>query len=488
MFGRSLIAAVSVGVIGAGLVPAAADGARVATPATFHKLFASTKAGSLQLASGDYGEFRGAAKSRRVTLRPAPGASPRMSLRLSGARNLRFSHLTIDGAEIRGASRNITIDHSRFTDVALVDTTSGMVRAHIVFDRDRFLGINVCDTCYEGRLTVHGNDSQRRPVGVTVKRSLFGHGGEADGMQIGAYGVRVLNNEFADIRTVSAVHTDALQLYGQSHTVIRGNWFHNVTNGVVGFDGTNHEVIEDNVIDTDVAVTLVSDDGSVVRHNTMTGNMRLGYKPEYPNGRGTVITNNVFRSFDDGDPGNRWAEESHNLVSTGPSRGAGDIRARPRFVGGASPRTLRGFALARGSRGFKSASDGSNRGAAIGRVGPGAGLSAPKRPKPKPKPVKPKQKHKKQKHKKKTGGGALRVRWSSSPAHPRIEHPVTLRASRQVRRRARSCVWDFDGYEQHRGCVIHFTFHYVGDKHITLTATDRNGHRHRRAHVIHVSG
>lgn len=247
---------------------------RHATPDTLGSVVRKARAGDIiLLSSGDYGTFKGAAKRATVTIKPERGATATMEVQFSSAAHLRLEGLTIAGAKIRAPTHDVTIARSRFTAPAEVDATQ-MAGADIVFDRDVFSGIDVCPDCFEGRLTVHGREGQRRPVGVTVQNSLFNGGGNSDGIQVGAYGVRLLHNEFTGIHKIGAVHTDAIQLYGQSHTVIRGNYIHNAASGIMAPDGTHHELIEENVIRTDgspSAITLGSDDGSIVRRNTLPG-------------------------------------------------------------------------------------------------------------------------------------------------------------------------------------------------------------------------
>jgi hypothetical protein len=244
-----------------------------ATPGNLASVLASARGGeTIRLASGDYGTFKGAAKRSTVTIAPERAAKVTMEVQFTSAAHLRLDGLTIRGAELHAGTHDVTIARSRFTRAALVDAV-GMVRAGIVFDGDVFSGIDVCAHCFEGRLTVHGSDAQR-PVGVTVQNSLFNGGGNSDGIQVSAYGVRILHNEFTGIHKIDAVHTDAIQLYGQSHTVVRGNYIHDAASGIMAPDGTHHELIEDNVIRTDgypFAITLGSDDGSIVRRNTLPG-------------------------------------------------------------------------------------------------------------------------------------------------------------------------------------------------------------------------
>jgi hypothetical protein len=278
-----------------------------ATPDNLGSVVGKARGGdTILLASGDYGTFAGAAKKSTVTIKAAPGAQATIHLELSNAAHLRFEGLTVAGAELRARAHDITIARSRFTAAAQIDATQ-MVGADIVLDRDVFSGIDVCSDCFEGRVTVHGREGQSRPVGVTVQNSLFNGGGNSDGIQVGAYGVRVLHNEFTGIHMVDATHTDAIQLYGQSHTIVRGNYIHDAASGIMAPDGTDHELIEENVIRTDgrpSAITIGSDNGSIVRRNTLPGGrcdyhqscgiLTVGAGNSGVPSRGTVVENNLL--------------------------------------------------------------------------------------------------------------------------------------------------------------------------------------------------
>jgi hypothetical protein len=299
--------------------------------------------------------------------------------------------------------------------------------------------------------------------GITIQNSYFS-GGESDGIQNGGNGVKILNNEFANIVDDPnlGAHVDALQLYGSKNSVIKGNWFHNTPNGIVAFDGSDHEDIEDNVIDTSIAITLVYDKSSVVRHNTLTGNMRLGWKSQYPGSTGTVVKDNIFRTWDNANSANVPADESYNLVANGgPS--SKDIKGVPTYVGGTTPTTYAGYALASGSAGKANASDGLDRGVRFGAA-PAPTPSPTPTPTPSPTPTP-------------TPTPAAPVaNWTYSPGYAYINQPVTLDGTSSTGDRL-TCVWDFDGYEQHSGCKISFTFQYRGTKHLTLTVTDAEGRK-----------
>ncbi len=107
---------------------------------------------------------------------------------------------------------------------------------------------------------------------MTIENSVIGPGGDADGMQIGADGVHVLNNEFVGIKQIDEVHTDSLQLFGSSNTVIRGNYFHDFDAAIMAPDNGDHEEITDNVFIADSGgyvqpIQLGSHVGTLFAHN-----------------------------------------------------------------------------------------------------------------------------------------------------------------------------------------------------------------------------
>jgi hypothetical protein len=368
--------------------PAAAS-ERKASPGTFERVFAAARGGdTILLAGGDYGTFRGGLKSGRVTLRPRRGADVRMALDFRPAANVTVAGVTLSEVEIGSSrSRNITVRNSDIPG-QVTFRTSELQDANIVFTRNLHRDWDKCDGCAEGRVWLPGKSG--RPSGITIRRSEF-RGGLSDGIQNGSNGTRIVGNEFHRLRTGSAdgVHADAIQLYGSRRTVIRGNWFHDLPQGVgniLAADGADHELIEDNVFQPmrrggrtrPFAIDLFSDDGSVIRHNTLAdgacefnlrcGIISLGSKDGDDAGRGTVIRDNVLGEISCCN-GPASFTSSHNLIRKG-RRGARDIRGRPRYVGGPRPDRYRGFALARRSRGRGNASDGRDRGARIGGAHP----------------------------------------------------------------------------------------------------------------------
>ena len=197
-----------------------------AVPANFEQVFAKAAGGdTILLGAGNYGSFAAGVKPSAVTIRPEPRASARMALAFSAAANVRLQGLTIDGADIGGSTHDVTIAGSTFTRQVVIHAEH-MSGARIVLRGNRLPRIDVCAECYEGRVHVVGESG--RPSGIVIASNVLGPGGNSDGIQISANGVRILDNTFVGIQGTGGRHIDALQLYGESNTVIRGNYFRDV--------------------------------------------------------------------------------------------------------------------------------------------------------------------------------------------------------------------------------------------------------------------
>jgi hypothetical protein len=368
----------------ASLPGATAAGDKPATPDTLARIFADAQSGdTILLASGDYGKFDGAMKSGEVVLRAQPGAAVTFDLlSFRKAANITVDGVTVKEMEIGGSeTKNIIVRNS---DVPGQTTfrTDELQNANILFDHNVHHDWNKTDACQcgEGRISLYGTGSQ--PTGITIQNSEF-RGGMSDGIQNGSNGTRILYNTFHDLvpGTPDGVHTDAIQLYGSRNTLIKGNYFHDVgAQQIMSPDGADHEVIEDNVFgpgDYPYAITLWSDDGSIIRHNTMVpgscwfhlpcGIVTLGqkascrYADECDTGRGTVIENNIMADVGIGEGKADFTSQS-NLVQAASAKGARGLIGKPLFVGGAHPTTYAGYRLAPGSPGRGAASDGGDLG------------------------------------------------------------------------------------------------------------------------------
>jgi len=228
-----------------------------------------------------------------------------------------------------------------------------------------------CPTCTPGR--IHLSYASDTPSGVTVKDSLF-EGGNADGIQAGT-ALTIVGNEFRNIHETGPddpAHTDPIQLIGAPGAVVRGNYVHHSSDGIVAYDGIERALIEQNVVEVAngrYGIELYSDQGSIIRHNTLVygtgcsyspcGFIRLDHKSTDPPGSGTVVVDNVATEISLTN-GSTAVERHDNMVRR--AAAAGDTTGTPIFVGGASPTTYAGFRLAPGSPGSGAASDGTDVG------------------------------------------------------------------------------------------------------------------------------
>lgn len=285
--------------------------ATAATAATFKQVFDHARAGAtIALAPGDYGTFTGGSKAGTVTIRPQAGADVTMALDFDGADHIRVDGVTLTSLELKGDVHDVTVANSRLTGPALIRADE-MAGAGIVLDHNTHAGIGKCDGCFEGRLTVTGDSG--KPSGIVVRRSTFGPGGESDGILNGGHGVQILDNRFVDLKggSVDGVHVDAIQLYGSRGTVIRGNRLENVATGIMAPDGTDHELIERNVIDTGeypYAILLGGDVGTVIRSNWLVdgscafekhcGTLVVGPDKAGRPSRGTRVEDNILSAID----------------------------------------------------------------------------------------------------------------------------------------------------------------------------------------------
>jgi hypothetical protein len=363
--------------------PTNASCTKHATTANLTSTFSAANAGDVVcLATGSYGTFAPGMKGGMVTIQPESGASVTMAISINPATNI-----TIDGiADITDAyfddsrTKNITIRNSYFSGQTQF-RTANIANANILFDHNVHGPWNTCSGCAEARVWLPERTSQ--PSGITIQNSKFGPGGNSDGIQNGSNGTRILNNEFVGLHQIdgaSGVHVDSIQLYGSQNTVIRGNYFHDVADSVAAWDGADHEIVEDNVVVTDgypYAMAVLSDNGSIVRHNTLAmfsasgspcdynlpcGVLYLGSKSGTPGGVGTTVDDNILAEIDVPEGSQSYAAEDYNLCENHKASGAHDLLGTPVFVGGARPSSYAGFELATGSNGIANASDGTNRG------------------------------------------------------------------------------------------------------------------------------
>jgi hypothetical protein len=329
----------------------------------------------LCLSAGDHGTLLlDVARSSEVVLRSATARDASLAVQIRGAANFRFRSLTIEWLDLSGsATDRITVEASTFTGQAVL-RMEGSGDHHVRIDGSTFDGIDVCDDCYEGRLEILGGSGT--PVGVTVTNCHFGARGESDGIQIGAYGAVIGPGNVFDgiVQGSYGRHVDAIQLYGQSHTVITGNYFVNNDVQIMSPDGGDAEVVTHNVFvggsyGPSIQFGSVSD--LVFTHNTVIGvSVHIDKKSERPdvstNARvfDNIMVRSDFATTDgSGTPSCIGCVFDHNLFSSsGAARGTATIIGMPTFTDGTAPTTWAGYRLTTTSLGYRAASDGADVG------------------------------------------------------------------------------------------------------------------------------
>jgi hypothetical protein len=371
------LAALVVLVVASAFAASAARAADLnATTSSFSSVYSSAQGGDvIHLAAGNYGNWTpSSGKPSVVTITAQAGATAQMYPTIYVS-NLKLDGLTLNGAYLNGA-KNVSIVNSTVTQMMRVDTPTSAPNANVLIDHNTFSGINVCSSCYEGRLAIRGYNNTQ-PVGVTVSNNLFGPGGDSDGVQIigDAYGVQIgPGNEFRGLAQVSTAHTDAVQLYGSSHTLITGNWMHDNSTGIMAPDGSDHETITNNVIETTGypwPIVMGNAVGNTITHNVLPGSggtIEVDKSNGGATSSGNVITDNVIAGVTNASGGApQGSSVDYNL--TGKLIGAHDVKASPTYAGGSSPNSYAGYALTATSAGATSASDGGAVGVRPGSTG-----------------------------------------------------------------------------------------------------------------------
>lgn len=314
------------------------------------------------LNNGNYGSvvLNGVSKSDRVTVQSSSGRGGVISFKMNNSSNITLQSLTINGLDMwNGANKNISVLNNTFTGQLLV-TGSGRASASagILIDGNTFDGINVCASCYEGRLQIYDGG------GINVSNNHFGNRGESDGIQMGGYGGMIgPGNVFSDILYSGGRHVDAMQLYGEVDSIsIVGNYFFNGGSYIMAPDGSigGPTVIKENVFvvgDYWNAVQLGGFKGITFEHNTAIGiGVYFNNKTQATN---VVARNNIMR----GSQFYGTGAISFNMFSASTNAsGSSNIIASPAFVGDGNPTSYAGFQLSSSSPGYRAASDGTNMG------------------------------------------------------------------------------------------------------------------------------
>jgi hypothetical protein len=192
----------------------------------------------------------------------------------------------------------------------------------------------------------------------------------------GAYGVQVLNNEFANLSQSGCdpLHVGGIQLYGGLHAKLIGNYFHDNGDSAGGLsmpaDGGDSVYVADNVwVCTCIypwSIQAAGTHNGTFVHNTFAGGGGIHFYTEQGAvAAGNVVRDNVFTNpsngitWDSASAG-KWGTQDHNLDSG--MSGIGDITGTAVWTGGSHPTSYAGYHLAPGSPGKSAASDGADMG------------------------------------------------------------------------------------------------------------------------------
>jgi hypothetical protein len=336
-----------------------------ATPSTLASVFSSAQPGDrILLAAGTY-SFSGGTKSGTVTLTPQSGAAVTMSLSFAGSSGIAIDGVTVKSMNTSNKAHDITVRNSDFTGQTYMNLV-GAVNSNIVLDSNTIEPWSAGNGDAEGRVHLsQPNALGTQPVGVTVSNNYFKGPGCSDGIQIGSYGVVVKNNVFDGIKQGScAPHVDSIQFYGQSHTVVTGNYFTNFSTAIMAPDGGNGETITNNVFDNGAGNSASAiqmgafSNGSLFAHNTVRGT-DVDADGKSITMRDNAMVDAHFSII--GCSGTDVCTINHNLYNKS-GQGTSSVVGVPTWTGGTNPTTYGGWALAPGSPGKANASDGSDRG------------------------------------------------------------------------------------------------------------------------------
>lgn len=370
----AVVVALATGAIAVPVVTGGSGGGgtcdRSATTGTFATQVSAASAGeTICLASGLY-TWSGASKSDPgITITAANGASVTMDLSftLSAVQNITIDgdvmggDMTIDGAQFTGSTttaRNITV---RDADVIASIVIDGPTGSNITLGPGLTINdLDINGSCSDSPARIWLSYYSATHSGVTITGNTM-IGGSKDGVQ-GAVGVTITDNHFEDIDDTGhpCAHTDSIQGVGANGMIITGNTLINNASGIVDFDNTAGNTITDNAC-RDIhrlggaCITLYSDNGSVVEHNTNTGDdpvLELDKKGPHDTGTGTVYRNNAGGLINNGQG---VASNTNNLFSGASSP---NISGTATFAGGGTLDTWEDWCLTGPSGGMTGSTTG----------------------------------------------------------------------------------------------------------------------------------
>jgi hypothetical protein len=352
------------------------------------------------LSAGTYPahEWIGLHKTRLVTIQPSPGATVRLGqVTLTGAHNLTFAAFSSlngrsssGGLLLRGQlngdpDTNIIWEFNSMPSNGVTIDTNPTSNANIIIANNKFVGY--ATSTEQSRVLVNAQNDPMCPDGTTISFNLFA-GGRSDGTDIdgGSCGTSIQHNIYTGILQdrCGAIHCDSVQDNGGGEgTTVNGNYFFDTTIGLRFDDGSDADIVTNNVFATPQMRCFEGQYGSSSRfsHNTFDCVLNLGQDHGGDKSNNVTMTDNVFAPgatltyFPDCSTWGTFSKLDFNVQDSasdvygcGFADGTHDKVGNPTFVGGAQPRTWAGWELTPDSLGHRAASDGKDMGADIGVV------------------------------------------------------------------------------------------------------------------------
>jgi hypothetical protein len=229
---------------------------------------------------------------------------------LTGAHNLTFEGFgALNGASSSGGlllraqvggtlATNITWEFNSMPSIGVEVDANPTSNANIVITNNKFVGYVTSNE--QSRMLVNAQNAPRCPDGITISFNLFA-GGRSDGTDIDgdSCGTSIRHNIYTGILQdkCGTIHCDSIQDNGGGEqTAIDGNYFFKATIGLRFDDGSNGDVITDNVFELPGVRCFEGQYGSSSRftHNTFSCVLNLGQDHDGNKSDKVVMTDNVF--------------------------------------------------------------------------------------------------------------------------------------------------------------------------------------------------
>jgi hypothetical protein len=336
------------------------------------------------LNNGTYSGFtlNNVSKSPRVTVQAvnAGGATITSTISITGSTSgltfdgVNYSGISITGTTVSGLTfKNGDASAGTVEIDGVTTTTPNILFENLThYDQDSGSGTSNCwggtVNCV-GAAGYHFSYAGRSTPVATIRYATIDRGC-ADGIQSGVPFIleySTISNKLVG-SCINTPHTDGTQLYGGpfAGTIIRYNYYYNNAQVVAAYDGVDGVLIEHNVVDPGTSeprqcqIELYSDDGSVVRNNTIIirgtdGMICLDKKTVDDVGVNTEVYNNIAYAIGQ----NNGSTASVNTKNLLPSGGGTNITGTATFQGTCSggSSNWRNCALSGGSTGKNAGTD-----------------------------------------------------------------------------------------------------------------------------------